>query len=331
MNPKDLQPEIDKLSEEIKSMSEKLELLNRSYSLHRHLGVRTDGSPRFEGAADGDFTSVSISGGASAGNGLTKIPLVVYDSTSAPENAGVSGTSIVRRFSAFGVQTNLPTTSAENIHGLLGVGIDNKEPVTVKDSTDFNNVTTGTLDLYYNPSSPASIPWGGLRGFVTPFISRESAATGAITNGGSTLTDSALDIRPTNVLAGRIISILDSNGVLLESFVIASNTATVITISGTWTQATGSYRFVVYSPILLGDAGFPWQRLYVGGYDTKDIRLGYGASGGTQVLWICHGSGSPEGVVTANVGSLYLRTDGSTSTTLYVKTSGTGNTGWTNK
>ena len=43
------------------------------------------------------------------------------------------------------------------------------------------------------------------------------------------------------------------------------------------------------------------------------------------------GSGTPEGVVTAAIGSLFLRTDGSTSTTLYVKTSGTGNTGWTAK
>ena len=43
------------------------------------------------------------------------------------------------------------------------------------------------------------------------------------------------------------------------------------------------------------------------------------------------GSGSPEGVVTASVGALFLRTDGGTSTTLYVKTSGTGNTGWTAK
>ena len=40
------------------------------------------------------------------------------------------------------------------------------------------------------------------------------------------------------------------------------------------------------------------------------------------------GSGSPEGVVTANVGSTYRRTDGAASTTLYVKESGTGNTGW---
>ena len=43
------------------------------------------------------------------------------------------------------------------------------------------------------------------------------------------------------------------------------------------------------------------------------------------------GVGSPEGVVTAPVGSLYSNTSGGTSTTLYVKTSGTSNTGWTAK
>jgi hypothetical protein len=43
------------------------------------------------------------------------------------------------------------------------------------------------------------------------------------------------------------------------------------------------------------------------------------------------GTGSPEGVVTAPIGSLFLRTDGGVSTTLYVKTSGSGKTGWTGK
>lgn len=43
------------------------------------------------------------------------------------------------------------------------------------------------------------------------------------------------------------------------------------------------------------------------------------------------GTGSPEGVVTANVGSLYSRTDGGAGTSLYVKESGTGNTGWVAK
>jgi hypothetical protein len=55
--------------------------------------------------------------------------------------------------------------------------------------------------------------------------------------------------------------------------------------------------------------------------------LTIGSAGAT----IFAGSGSPEGVVTAVIGSLYLNTAGSTSTTLYVKTSGTGNTGWTAK
>ncbi len=40
------------------------------------------------------------------------------------------------------------------------------------------------------------------------------------------------------------------------------------------------------------------------------------------------GSGSPEGVLTAPVGSVYRRTNGGTGTTLYVKESGSGNTGW---
>lgn len=40
------------------------------------------------------------------------------------------------------------------------------------------------------------------------------------------------------------------------------------------------------------------------------------------------GSGSPEGSVTAPLCSLYLRTNGTTSNTLYVKERGTGNTGW---
>jgi len=43
------------------------------------------------------------------------------------------------------------------------------------------------------------------------------------------------------------------------------------------------------------------------------------------------GTGTPEGVVTAPVCSLYLRQDGTATTTLYVKTTGTGTTGWTAK
>ena len=40
------------------------------------------------------------------------------------------------------------------------------------------------------------------------------------------------------------------------------------------------------------------------------------------------GNGSPEGVLARVVGSLYARLDGGANTTLYIKQTGTGNTGW---
>ncbi len=43
------------------------------------------------------------------------------------------------------------------------------------------------------------------------------------------------------------------------------------------------------------------------------------------------GTGSPENVVTAPVGTLYRNASGGTLTTLYVKTSGSGSGGWTAK
>lgn len=46
---------------------------------------------------------------------------------------------------------------------------------------------------------------------------------------------------------------------------------------------------------------------------------------------IIYGNGSPEGVVTAPVGALFTRSDGGAGTTLYIKESGTGNTGWVAK
>lgn len=50
----------------------------------------------------------------------------------------------------------------------------------------------------------------------------------------------------------------------------------------------------------------------------------------TTTFW-SSGSGSPEGVVTAAVGSLYTNTTGGANTTLYVKETGSSNTGWVAK
>lgn len=49
---------------------------------------------------------------------------------------------------------------------------------------------------------------------------------------------------------------------------------------------------------------------------------------GSQII---SGTGSPEGTVSAPVGSMFLRTDGGAGTTLYIKETGTGATGWAAK
>jgi len=51
--------------------------------------------------------------------------------------------------------------------------------------------------------------------------------------------------------------------------------------------------------------------------------------GGTAA--ILSGTGTPEAVVVAPGGSMFLRTDGGAGTTLYIKESGVGNTGWVAK
>jgi hypothetical protein len=51
-----------------------------------------------------------------------------------------------------------------------------------------------------------------------------------------------------------------------------------------------------------------------------------GGDGETRRVY--NGIGSPEGVVSAGIGSIYMRSDGTTDTSVYVKESGTGATGW---
>jgi hypothetical protein len=69
-----------------------------------------------------------------------------------------------------------------------------------------------------------------------------------------------------------------------------------------------------------GSSGFAWANNY-----SRNFRPGTGTA-----IWTS-GAGTPEAVVTAPVGSLYTNTSGGASTTLYVKETGAGNTGWVAK
>lgn len=86
-------------------------------------------------------------------------------------------------------------------------------------------------------------------------------------------------------------------------------------------SATGSYFGHWYSgtdnAFQLGNTSNRWSQGYI-----TNLRPGAGAT-----IWTT-GSGTPEGAVTAPVGSLFGRTNGGSGTSLYVKESGSGNTGW---
>jgi hypothetical protein len=64
------------------------------------------------------------------------------------------------------------------------------------------------------------------------------------------------------------------------------------------------------------------RRIYLA---TEAVAPQYIVGSATKIVT---GTGSPESAVTAPQGSLFLRTDGGSGTTLYEKASGSGNTGW---
>jgi hypothetical protein len=95
---------------------------------------------------------------------------------------------------------------------------------------------------------------------------------------------------------------------------------------GILTYTAAAHRFVgSLSPNtdIAASVGGPNKR-FNEGY-IKTLKLGDGSP-----IWTS-GAGSPEGVVNGAVGSLYTRTDGEANATLYVKETGTGNTGWVAK
>lgn len=73
------------------------------------------------------------------------------------------------------------------------------------------------------------------------------------------------------------------------------------------------------------------KKLYTKDNASNVVELGTNPSTLTLggAVTITTGSGTPNGNTTANIGSLYLRTDFNAEGNLYVKTSTTGNTGWT--
>ncbi len=148
----------------------------------------------------------------------------------------------------------------------------------------------------------------------------------SFTSGTSSMSDGT-KLWATDELVGCWVQAFDSTNALRDSKQVSANTTSSLTISGTWNFTDSNGWYILYKPVYLGAAAYPWRRVFAG----EDIRLGFGPSNGNTVTFIKTGTGSPENVVTAGPGSIYLRNDGGAGTSLYVKQSGTGNTGWVGK
>lgn len=313
-------PEIDKIKEDIRELqnkhyssvdlSSKVTQMDADLKSHKH--TSTDQSSKFN-STDINAGTITVNGGArvEGGSNWTTVPLNIVDNTSEQIN-------VVRR--NFGAAINVINKglTTEEIQGITGPGVSNID----SELYDFskNNFT----EVITHHQSGASLSF--FDAVRTPLVNTGTVVS--LTNGASVFTDTMLKLT-TNDLAGCIINFVEvapTPGVKTVH-TIASNTSTTITVTDTFSEPTGTYTYVVYLPVYLGSADYPWRRLYVdnsidGG---KDIRIGLGTSAGTGVIWIAHGAGSPEGVVTANPGSLYMDTAGG----LNLKRTGVGtNTGW---
>lgn len=102
-------------------------------------------------------------------------------------------------------------------------------------------------------------------------------------------------------------------GVLIDS---VSNTG-----GGTITTAYGLY-------VSAQTAGVTNWGVHQVGTTTPNLFQGALMLGSTTGPIIKSGTGTPEGVEAAPVGSVFLRTNGAPGTTMYAKTTGAGNTGW---
>lgn len=123
------------------------------------------------------------------------------------------------------------------------------------------------------------------------------------------------------IIEGQFVTVSASTNLSIGD-PVEVNRVDVFSVNGLRVNVGGTLEFEVFAATI--DAKDNLLRT------TGTVRGGAFDFGSGQVSWTS-GSGSPEGAVTAPVGSLFSRTNGGAGTSLYVKESGVGNTGWVAK
>jgi hypothetical protein len=198
--------------------------------------------------------------------------------------------------------------------------------VAVSDLTAGRAVSAGSLALTTSPLPATSGGTGQSSAFVSSAIPYATSTTALTTNSAFQFNGSGLFIT-TAVPSLNIKETTSGTGHRLETSVTSAG---VVKFNLNWDGGLGTraFSFTQNSAESLNIDSSDNVKVTAGnlviGTAGKNISLPGG------ITWTS-GAGSPEGVVTAPVGSLYSRSDGGLLTSLYVKESGSGNTGWVGK
>lgn len=260
------------------------------------------------------------------------------------DNAGSAGNSTVVRHGLYISAVDTVTISGNTVSNSVGNGVAlvNTTRYVIADNIIDNNGTTTTdfgINLAGASATTPDVRYGTVKG---NHVSRNSGAgirarfCDTVTIGGNMVLDNGDAGDGTTNLGAGIL--LDMTGVA----VVEANIATDTRSTGK-TQTYGIAALQALASLTLGenyclgnavDPGIklvaqPTVLVKRGNRESATNKNNYDQD--TSGARSYSGTGSPEGVVTAPVGSQYRRTDGGAATTLYVKESGTGSTGWIGK
>jgi hypothetical protein len=217
------------------------------------------------------------------------------------------------------------------------------------DRVGINQTTpTEALDVVGNILATGSVTGSTLGGTLStaaqPNITSVGTLSSLTVTGNVTIDTNTLKVDSTNNRVG-VNTTSPTEALDVTGNVKASGSVTGATLAGTISTAAQPNITSVgtlSSLTVTGNVTIDTNTLKV---DSTNNRVGVNTTSPTEALdvtgnvkasgtvtianaTVSAGTGSPEAVIAAPVGSMYMRKDGASGTTLYTKTSGTGNTGW---
>ncbi len=186
--------------------------------------------------------------------------------------------------------------------------------------------------------------WAGAKDFASaPFSVDMAGNVHGISLSGQTITSPTISggsISGTTISGATI-----SGGTIIGGTIKTADSPDRIELNGAdgalYVYVGGDKRLILtdFAISFLGPGEVSGAGIYAGGTNQFTIDIGGGQTfdfneSGFSIFGgpiLTSGAGSPEGVVAAPVGSIYMRTNGGAGTSFYVKETGIGNTGWVGK